>query len=597
MAKTTSTMGQLLLNNVLPAAYHIKEPTNKSQLNTRMTALARTNAPQYIETITNLKRVGDAVATDAGITVGLDDITPEYKRRDAILEPALAQIKRTQDPKKRIHLIQQTQQKLFTTAKEHPGELAAISRSGAKGNVNQLARTIVSPLAVTNDKEEIIPWIVSKSYAEGLKPADNWVALQEARRNSVESYTSVAEPGEVNKILVNNMSDQLITLTDCKTHNGVPMDVTDSNAIDRYRADTGDLVTPQLIQAWQKQGQKQIRVRSPMTCEAPHGICQKCYGLNSRGALPSIGHNVGVIAAHAMGETLTQTALNAKHATRTAHAQKAVLSSFEGFRQLTEIPQSFFNKATLAPLTGKVTQIEKAPQGGHYVFVEDQKHYIPPTLGVLVKKGTTVEAGDVLSDGIPKPDEIMHYKGLGAGRKYLVDSLHDWYTRNGVDLDKRHLELLAKTDLNHIRILDKDNDALHVMRGDIVDYNRFRAHVAEKAKTLPLNEALGETLGNNVLHYTVGTRLTPTLMQTLKTQGITHVPIAPRIPLHEPVMKPLSRAPLLHPDLLARLAHRNLKNVILEGAAFGEMSDIQGTHPIPAYVYGETFGQGPQGRY
>jgi hypothetical protein len=290
-------------------------------------------------------------------------------------------------------------------------------------------------------------------------------------------------------------------------------------------------------------------------------------------------------------------ALNAKHAVRTTGSKNTVLQGLSGFRQLTDIPQSFFNKATLASREGKVTEVAAAPQGGHYVHVEDQRHYVPPALNVAVRQGARVELGDRLSTGIPKPDEVVKYKGLGAGRRYLVDSLYDVYSESGVDVDKRHLELLAKTDLNHVRIMDEDSGDLGVMRGDIVDYNRFRASMAAQSKMMKLSDAIGSTLGDSVLHHTAGTRITPSLAKDLQRRGVTQVPVAPRVPRHEMIMKPIARTPLMNPDVFARLAHRNLKQTLLEGAAFGDRSDIHGTHPIPAFVFGAEFGTGPSGRY
>ena len=205
-----TTIGHLLLNEVLPATHQIHSQVDKKKLNAMMVDLARQDPHLYVETIGKLKRVGDAVTTDEGITVGLDDIEPDYVARDKILEPALALVKRTKDPAKRIKLIQDTQQLLAEHTKSHPGQMTPMATSGSRGKINELMRTVTSPVAAVNDKEETIPWMISKSYAEGLKPADNWIALQEARRNSVESFTSVAEPGEVNKDLVNNMSDQII---------------------------------------------------------------------------------------------------------------------------------------------------------------------------------------------------------------------------------------------------------------------------------------------------------------------------------------------------------------------------------------------------
>lgn len=588
-----TTMGRLLLNDALPSAYQISGPVTKKQLNTLMSELARKDPRQYARTIGDLKQVGDAVATDAGFTVGLDDIEPDYATRDKILEPVLTQVKRTRDPNKRRQLITDAQERLLEATKQHPGQMTVIARSGARGNMEQVMRSVTSPVAATNDREEVIPWIISKSFAEGLKAPDAWIAMSEARRNTIVSNTSVSAPGEVSKLLVNNMSDQLITMPDCGTTNGIAMSVDDPNAIDRYEAKTGRLLTSQEL----IEHTGTVIVRSPMTCEAHDGVCQKCYGLNTKGQSPSIGANVGMMAAHAMSEPLTQMTLSAKHATRTAKAQKAVLSGLSGLKQLVEIPQSFFNKATLASRAGRVTDVKAAPQGGHYVYVQDQEHYVPPQLEVHVRKGATVEPGDSLSTGIIKPDEIVRYKGLGAGRKYLVDQLEGVYQGNGVDIDKRHLEMLAKTDLNYVRIMDRDSRSLGIPRGDIVDYNRFRQEIAKNAKMMAVDDAVGETLGNNALHYTAGTRVTPTIVQDLRKHGISRVPIAPRVPLHEPVMKPISRTPLLYPDWLAKLGHRNLKNVILEGAAFGEPSTIHGTHPVPAFVFGEQFGAGPSGRY
>lgn len=593
-AGLVQTVGHLLLNEVLPKGYSIDKPMTKKDVSNMMTDLAKNDPHTYVKTIGNFKKIGDAITTDVGITVGLDDIEPDYATRDRILEPALQKIRATRDINKRRKLIEQTQQKLLEVTKKHPGQMTAMALSGARGKPAQLMRSVTSPVAVVDETKETVPWLISKSYAEGLKQPDAWVALEEARRNVVEANTSVSVPGELGKILVGNMADQIVTMSDCGTKNGIMVSTDNSvDLVDRYLADSGDLITPQRL----KMLRGRVKVRSTMTCEAPSGVCQKCYGLNTSGNNPAIGSNVGMIAAQAMGEPLTQMVLSAKHATRTATSEKQTLSGLAGFKQFTEIPQNFINKAILADAVGKITKIERAPQGGNYVFVDKNKHYVPPNLKVLVNKGSQVDYGDVLSEGIPKPDELIKYKGLGAGRKYFVDSMHDIYQKAGVDIDKRHVELLAKTDLNYVRILDKDSASLGVRKGDVVDYNQFRRLIAENTKNKPVDAAIGETLGANALHYTVGTRITKSVADELKQNGIKDVLVSSRVPLHEPIMKPISRSPLLNPDMLARLGHRNLKQVLIEGAAFGDASNIRGTHPIPAFVYGEDFGKGPQGLY
>lgn len=596
MAPKTTTIGRLLINQTLPSAYQIHETVTNKELKNKLIGLAKNDPHTYVDTIGKLKHVGDAIATDLGVTVGLDDIEPDYKKRDAILEPALKQVKASKDLDKRRQIIASTQEKLLKLTMEHPGQMTPMVRGGSRGKPAQLLRTVASPVATTNERGEVIPWLISKSYSEGLKPADNWVAMGEARRGHVEAAIAISTPGEISKILVNNMSDQLITIPDCGTHNGIMLSTSDPNIVDRYTAKTNTLITPQVANELRRK-QSTILVRSPMTCEAAQGICQRCYGLNPKGQLHTIGANVGMVSAHAITEPLTQMALNARHAARTAAKEQAVLSGLEGFKQLTEIPQSFFNKAILASHDGKVTSVKVAPQGGHYVHMGDTEHYIPPQLDPVVLKGTTVRAGDVLSTGIPRPDEVLAHKGLDAGRNYIVQQLQNIYKGQGIDVDRRHLELVAKTDLNYVRLTDPKSDDHGFIRGDVVDFNRFRTTIAENAQHVPLAKAIGKPLGNTVLHYAVGTPVTKDMVTELKQQGFEKVPVVDHVPTYEPVMKPLSRTPLLHPDWMARLAHRNLKNVILDAAAFGESAAIHGTHPILPFAWGEEFGRGPQGRY
>jgi len=260
-----------------------------------------------------------------------------------------------------------------------------------------------------------------------------------------------------------------------------------------------------------------------------------------------------------------------------------------------EIPKSFVNKATLATTEGKVTDIERAPQGGFNVFVEDEKSYIPAGLSPVVEIGRNVTPGDALSDGIPKPDEVVRYKGLGTGRKYMVDHLHDIYRDRGLDIDKRHLEMLARSHLNHVRI-DEDPEE-RFFPGEIVNYTTMMKTLGEDVKDKTVKDAVGNVLAQGYMHHTAGTTVTPEVAKELTKNGIRVVNVSKHPPKISFFMAPLSRNPLFNPDWMARLGHRYLKESILEGAHFGQFSDIHGTHPVPAYAYGREFGQGPQGRY
>lgn len=590
------TLGQHLVDSILPKGWRQdNQALTKGVLNDSLVRLAKANPNAYPDVVTKLKRLGDEVATLEGISVGLDDIAP-HAERDTTLAPHVEAFRAAKTQADKEKVLYAAQDAMLSLAKRDKGAMGEMVRSGGRGNAAQLMRAVGSPVLARDSRDRTIPWLITKSFSEGLTPADAWVAGGEARVNAVRSNISVVEPGDLAKILVNNMGDKLVTMIDCGTHNGIEMAASDPHLIDRYLTD-GRLVTPGLAATLAAKGDPVI-VRSPMTCEAPHGICQKCQGLDPSGHPHLMGTNVGMRAAQALAEPLTQFSLNAKHGGRVAAAAtgRKQLEGIKGVRQLLEIPTSFMHKAVLSDKDGKVTDVKPAPQGGSYVAVENQQHYIPPDQHVTVTVGQPLFAGDTLSDGIPRPDEVVRFKGLGEGRRYLVDALHDVYRRSGADVDKRHLETLARSVLSHVQITDPGPDDAF-MKGDVVDYNRFRSALSASQRRVNLTEAAGETLADNVLHFTAGTRVTPDVTDRLSRRGIHEVNIADHAPIATPVMRPASRTPLLNPDWMARLGHRYLKETLLAGAHRGDVSDIHGYSPVPAYAAGTEFGQGPEGKY
>ncbi len=399
---------------------------------------------------------------------------------------------------------------------------------------------------------------------------------------------------------MNNMQDQLILSEDCGTNNGIMMNTEDPNIVDRFtaRSEAGlsrnTLITPQVMSQLRKKT-KAILVRSPMTCELNDGVCQKCYGHNEHGQAHTLGTNVGIRSAQAITEPLTQFQLSAKHGVRQAVEDKTKIQSLKGLRNLLEIPPSFTNKATLATEDGNVTRVERAPQGGYNVFVGTAPHYIPTNLDQLVRVGQPVTAGDALSDGVPMPNEIVQYKGMGTGRKYLVDQLHDVYKTQGLDVDKRHLEMLARAHLNHVRIDEDPENRFYP--GEMVNYATLMRTLAEDTNDVTPQNAIGRVLARGHLHHVAGTSVTPQIAKELSANKFKKITVAKQPPKVSFIMESIIQNPLLNPDWMARLGHRYLKESILEGAEYGEKSNIHGPNPIPAYAFGQEFGKGPSGRY
>ena len=601
-----TTFGQMLLGEAIPEQYRPEGTFTKKKLFNSMLRLAKDNPEQYVKTITQVKKLGDEFATMEGISVGLDDIAPIYSERDAITRTALDKVKKAKTRDDKVKIISDTQDKLLDHAMKHPGTMGDMARSGSRGNALQLMRAVGAPAAAADEHDKIQPWLVVRSYSEGLRPSEWWATNREARMAAVKSNIEVTEPGDLSKILINNTSDQIITTPDCHTHNGLSFRVEDPHCLDRYLAHPAgpfgynELITARVVAQLQKANVQTITVRSPMTCDADAGICQKCMGLNVTGQLNRIGENVGIRASQAIGEPLTQLALNAKHGVRVSGSNPLDVSGLEGFRTILESPASFKNKAALAPVAGTISSVTAAPQGGHYISVGKHTLYTSPGVEPLVKPGDSVHAGDALTQGVPKPDEVVKLKGLGEGRKYLVDKLSQIYADSGINADRRHFEVLAKANLNYLRIEDvedKDSAEHGLIRGDVIDYNKFKNIVANNVQELPVDEAIGRHLGEGALHHLAGTLITEGLVKDLKRANIRKVKVTMRAPLVSPVMAPATRNPLLNPDWAVRLGHRYLKQTLLEGAQEGHKSNIHGTHPVPGILFSTEFGEGNSGRY
>lgn len=595
------TFGQILVNDLLPEDLRTREPLDRKELHQRLYTYARRDPAGAAEAIDKLRTLGHELSTTEGTSITLDDITPDYVRRNEITRPALTRLKRISSPTQRRQVIADTQERLQKASQKFGGTQGMMVRSGARGKPVQLARSFMATGGARQADGMAYPWLVHHSYSEGLRPSEIWATNVEARNNLIAANLAITEPGDFSKILVNNMGDQLVLSEDCGTTNGVPMSTDDANIIDRCLAQgvsgfrAGTVITPQVFSQLRKRKIRTVLVRSPMTCEHTEGVCQKCYGLDEKGKLHTLGTNIGIRSAQAMTEPLTQFVLSARHGVRPAGKDAMEIHGLKGFRQFLEIPRSFVNRAALASEAGKVTKIEKAPQGGFNVNIEESAHYVPPHLKPIVRVGQKVTAGDALSNGVPMPNEIVKYKGMGAGRQYMVDRLHDIYQNQGVDLDKRHFEVLARSHLNYVQVDEDPEDRF--FPGEIVNYSTMLRQLRKDAETVSLDKAKGQILARGYLHHAAGTTLTPEIAKELSAHNIKRVDIAKTPPKISFVMQPITSSPLLNPDWMARLGHRRLKSSILQAAHFGETSDLHGKHPIPAYAYGREFGEGPKGKY
>ena len=470
--------------------------------------------------------------------------------------------------------------------------------TGSRGNESNLLSLRAGDIAIADHKNRIIPIPIFSSYADGLSPAEYWAASYGSRQGTILSKFATRDAGDVGKQLVRAAHRLVVSQKDCGTKGGIVVDSEDDDSVGSILAadvtgiPAGTEITTSMLNKIKSKGNKEILVRSPITCEAGEGLCQKCVGRRERIGLPDIRDNVGIAAAQAIAEKLSQAQLSARHSGGQVGASAGGISAFSQLDQLWQVPKFFKNVAAISPADGLVRDIEKVEALGTKIIVGDKEVWAPPGMDVLVKAGQKVEAGDVLSDGMPNAKEIARHKGVGEGRKVLMQALNKVVKDNNMGLSRRNIELLSRALVNHVQITDLNGYRGH-MYGDIVPYDMIsKGRTRPGTKIIPPDKAAGRYLERPVLDYSIGTRITPSVVKRMKQYNIKAIDAHKDIPAFEPHMLQARFNIMKDPDWMTRLSGIQLGKTLLEGVHRGDVSEAHSTSYVPALSKATDFAKG-----
>jgi DNA-directed RNA polymerase subunit beta' len=559
----TTTAGLALVNDVIPEQFRVYSGEwNKRVIAQVLGKIGKSTPGIYTSVADEIKELGALYSYKMGSSFKASDfdLVELKKARDAnfaVVDKKIAEIdkSRMSDADKYNHKVellrgaQAFNQKLTAGAKDNAFNQWAYT--GSKGSESQVMQIIASPTIVADPRDRVIPIAIKKSYNEGLSPAEYWVSSYGTRKGTVGAKLSVAPGGALAKEVVGNVLDVVVTEHDCGTKEGIVYPIDDSHIkdlLDRYEVGTNRLVTDKTIDAYVKAGKKSINVRTPMKCRAQHGVCQLCHGQNEKGDMPEIGYNVGVVAAMAVTEPLTQMGLSSKHTAGTAAAEKVGLGTI---KQFFTMPNTFSGAALAVQNSGTISRIEPGVAGGTDIYVDRRKYHAAPGRTVKVHVGDVVSAGDIVTDGIPNLSKIVPHKGIDIGRETFVAASHDLYRRAGAPSIRKNFETIARGLINYVKIDDPGD--FDVVEGDVVDYNHLKAEISKHPEKHP--------------------------------------------PKFTPFQKGTTYSPQYKPDWLANFGFKYLKQNLVENAATGSTSELHQYHPIPGYAAAADFGKGQNGRY
>nr|AUJ22926.1 RNA polymerase beta'' subunit [Coccomyxa sp. SUA001] len=297
-----------------------------------------------IETVENLKALGFQFATQAGVSLGVDDlkIPPE---KLSLVSQASQQIEATQQAYRRgdltaIEKLQQlvdtwhrTSESLKQTVVNHFQSTDKLSPvymmafSGARGNISQVRQLAGMRGLMADPQGQIIGFPIRSNFREGLTLTEYMISCYGARKGLVDTALRTADAGYLTRRLIDVSQHMIVKAATCATPRGIVLKDLQSatkvilplreRLIGRVLAEDVASRNQEIsgpLASRIASCRNSVAVRSPLTCSVRHGVCQLCYGWSlSEGRLVTLGEAVGIIAAQSIGEPGTQLTMRTFH--------------------------------------------------------------------------------------------------------------------------------------------------------------------------------------------------------------------------------------------------------------------------------------------
>ncbi|MBA2289846.1 MAG: DNA-directed RNA polymerase subunit beta', partial [Chloroflexia bacterium] len=565
MKRIPTTVGRAIFNQILPVSLgtYYNETMGRKQLRGVVADCYRTyqDPHETAKIVNDIKKLGFEMSTKGGISIALSDVT-QSETKKALVDTAQEQADAVERQYRRglvteperlreLEVIWNQARDTLTTDVEArlkgQNSVYMMADSGAKGNMNQISQMAGMRGLVLDPQGKIIDIPIKSNFREGLTVLEYLLSTHGARKGLADTALRTADSGYLTRRLVDVAQDVIVTLDDCGTEQGVIAPRLDNDgkelgadefrariagrlaALDVVHPDTGEIIVRRNEEISERavgeDGEvrdhvseildssiDRIQIRSAMTCAAPHGICQMCYGRNlATGKLVERGEAVGIIAAQSIGEPGTQLTMRTFHSGGVARAdittglprveelfegrepkgaallatragkvsiededQERVLRirSFEQHSWHEKLAEGYETIITEGiEVTKDKTVIAHGPNGeelfagmnGTYVlddrtvFVRSESEEVDEFRinyddQILVDDGEDVTPGTQLTFGPKNPHALLATLGPDDTQRYIIDEVQKVYRSQGVTTNDKHIEVINRQMLRKVRI-------------------------------------------------------------------------------------------------------------------------------------------------
>ena len=518
-----TSIGRIIFNNVLPEDHQfVNYVVNKKEIGRLIEECSnRYDVSDMPAILDGLKNAGYHYATKAGITVSVFDATMPPNKAE-LLAAADAKVDAIDEDYEMGLMSPEERHKqvvdIWNDTTEEIGEAMAanfdqynpiymMADSGARGNIKQIRQLAGMRGLMGNTKGGTIDRPVKSNFREGLSVLEYFISTHGTRKGMTDTALRTADSGYLTRRLVDVAQDVIVREIDCGTPEGVPYPLhnekgeIDENLIGRcLLEDTGDLLAGDYItsmdqlKAFEAAGIDTVVIRTVMTCHAEHGVCQKCYGWDLATGRPvNIGTAVGIIAAQSIGEPGTQLTMRTFHAGGVAgdditHGLPRVTELFEARK-----PKG---QAVLAEIAGTLqitgdkttkTLTVHDTEGNFREYVVSARAQMLP--GII--DGCAVKVGQQLTKGSVNPHDLLRLTDPNTTLRYIVAQVQDVYVSQGVDINDKHIEVIARQMLRKVVVMEAgDSELLPGRQVNRHEFERVANELIAEGKQPPVGQPL-----------------------------------------------------------------------------------------------------------
>ena len=359
-----TSVGRVIVNEIIPkeVGYFNGIISKKSLRDIIARVIKTVGMARACEFLDGIKNLGYRKSYEGGLSFNLDDIIIPQEKQDIVakgneeIDQIIANYNMgfITDNERYNQVIdtwthantnlKRTLMKQMTEADQGFNAVFMMLDSGARGSADQIAQLagmrglMAKPQKAGAEGAQIIENPILSNFKEGMSVLEYFISTHGARKGLADTALKTADAGYLTRRLVDVSHDVIITEEDCGTLRGLVCaalkdgDEVISSLSERIlgRVSVHDIVHPMTGRLIVAAGEEitepiaaeieaspieSVEIRSVLTCESKHGVCQKCYGRNlATSRMVQKGEAVGVIAAQSIGEPGTQLTLRTFHA-------------------------------------------------------------------------------------------------------------------------------------------------------------------------------------------------------------------------------------------------------------------------------------------